>query len=228
MKNNKKIIKCMKHPITYTLVIKNIKHMYLRISKSGNIEVSADPFKSLSQIDEFVSSKYDWILNQLNKLESKNIVCEQDDTTFTLFGRILKIKICNGKTVNKVFYDNEYLYIQTKGKQDPKKLLTKFVDQLCMDVFIDIIGIMRNTLSEYDIPSPSLKIRTMSSRWGSCIPDKQQITLNRRLIHYPIEFIEYVVLHELVHFVQPNHSKTFYAIVENHMSDYKKRIQMAA
>ncbi|MEG1630218.1 MAG: M48 family metallopeptidase, partial [Erysipelotrichaceae bacterium] len=92
----------------------------------------------------------------------------------------------------------------------------------------DIIGIMRNTLSEYDIPSPSLKIRTMSSRWGSCIPDKQQITLNRRLIHYPIEFIEYVVLHELVHFVQPNHSKTFYAIVENHMSDYKKRIQMAA
>ena len=42
-----------------------------------------------------------------------------------------------------------------------------------------------------------------------------------------IEFIEYVILHEFVHFIQPNHSKAFYAIIENYMPDYKRRIQLA-
>ncbi len=67
----------------------------------------------------------------------------------------------------------------------------------------------------------------MKSRWGSCIPAKQQITLNQNLIHYPIEFAEYVILHELVHFIQPNHSKAFYQIIEYYMPDYKERIKLA-
>ena len=73
---------------------------------------------------------------------------------------------------------------------------------------------------------PTIKIREMKSRWGSCIPAKQQITLNKRLIHYPVEFIEYVVLHEFVHLIQPNHSKAFYHIIEYHMPDYKARIAL--
>ncbi|MEG0841210.1 MAG: SprT family zinc-dependent metalloprotease [Erysipelotrichaceae bacterium] len=227
MLNNKRVIECKKYPLTYTLTIKNVKNINLRIDQAGNILVSAKPFTPLNKIDDFVSSKNEWILNRINKIENHKKLCEQSNKLFSLFGRQLKIKITKGKTCNKVYYDNEYLYIQTKGKQDPFKLLSKFVDQLCQDVFIDIIGIMRNTLNEYNIPTPVLKIRTMSSRWGSCIPAKDQITLNRRLIHYPIEFIEYVVLHELVHFIQPNHSKAFYEIIEKHMSDYKKRIQMA-
>ena len=66
----------------------------------------------------------------------------------------------------------------------------------------------------------------MKSIWGSCTPAKNSITLNRKLIHYPFEFIEYVVLHEFVHFIQPNHSKAFYNIIENYMPDYKTRMEM--
>ena len=51
--------------------------------------------------------------------------------------------------------------------------------------------------------------------------------LYKRLIHYPVEFIEYVILHEFAHFVHPNHSRAFYALIEKYMPDYKERIAMS-
>ena len=54
------------------------------------------------------------------------------------------------------------------------------------------------------------------------MPSKNQITLNLQLIHYDEKFIEYVVLHEYAHLIQPNHSKAFYHVIEKYMPDYKK------
>ncbi|MEG2396279.1 MAG: M48 family metallopeptidase, partial [Oscillospiraceae bacterium] len=75
----------------------------------------------------------------------------------------------------------------------------------------------------YKIPNVIIKIRKMKSRWGSCQPKTGIVTLNSQLINAPIGCIEYVVLHELCHFVQPNHSKDFYSLVSAIMPDYKER-----
>lgn len=77
-------------------------------------------------------------------------------------------------------------------------------------------------LSKYNIKMPEIKVRKMKTRWGSCIPSKNKITLNIALIYVPKECMEYVVLHELVHFLEPNHGKRFYGIIEEYMSDYKQ------
>ena len=61
----------------------------------------------------------------------------------------------------------------------------------------------------------------MKSRWGSCIRNKGKITLNLKLIHTPIDCIDYVVLHELMHFVNKNHDKAFYNLIEKHMPEWK-------
>lgn len=78
-------------------------------------------------------------------------------------------------------------------------------------------------LSKYKIEMPEIKVRKMKTRWGSCVPSKNKITLNIALIRVPTECMEYVVLHELVHFLEPNHGKKFYKIIEEYMPDYKKR-----
>ena len=62
----------------------------------------------------------------------------------------------------------------------------------------------------------------MTSRWGSCSPKKNQICLNMRMLHYPKKFMEYVVVHELAHFVEPNHSASFYHVIEQVMPEYRK------
>ena len=75
----------------------------------------------------------------------------------------------------------------------------------------------------YGIARPKLRVRTMKSCWGSCLVNKGIITLNRKLLMQPRECIEYVVVHELCHFIHPNHSKEFYKFMEQFMPDWKER-----
>ena len=67
----------------------------------------------------------------------------------------------------------------------------------------------------------SLKFRNNKSRWGSC-SYKDGIILNIKLMKFPIEIIEYVVIHELAHIKHKNHSKRFWALVEKYCPNYKE------
>jgi hypothetical protein len=90
-------------------------------------------------------------------------------------------------------------------------------------VFDELIKETYARFQKYGVPYPQLKIRNMTSRWGSCQPQKGIITLNRQLLKYPRECIEYVVVHEFTHFIHPNHSKQFWDFVTMMMPDWKER-----
>lgn len=96
-----------------------------------------------------------------------------------------------------------------------QKYMRQIFGQICRDTYA--------MFSENQVPWPTFKIRTMTSRWGSCHTVKNIITLNSRLIEVPKEAVEYVVLHEFAHFLQPNHSRAFYAVVERYMPDWRER-----
>lgn len=70
---------------------------------------------------------------------------------------------------------------------------------------------------------PMLRVREMKTRWGVCHIDKRIITLNMRLATFPLEVIEYVILHEYVHFIHPNHQTGFHTEMARLMPDYKQR-----
>ena len=74
-------------------------------------------------------------------------------------------------------------------------------------------------------PITKVRIKKMNTRWGSCNSKKGYINLNVKLMKKNIEFIEYVILHELAHLIYPNHSKDFYKFIENIMPDFKERIK---
>lgn len=222
---NKKVVQCRKYPITYTLVTKQVKNINMRISSKGEVVVSANPFVPMDKIDDFVSSKVSWIVKHQKSMQERSQKSMIDDKHIILFGNSLKIRKTTGK-YNHVSYDKDTLYVQCREQADPEKVIRQFLDKLCRDVFLDIATLTFRSLSDYHLEFPDVKIRDMKSRWGSCTPAKNSITLNRKLIHYPFEFIEYVVLHEFVHFIQPNHSKAFYNIIENYMPDYKTRLEM--
>ncbi|MCI8850102.1 MAG: M48 family metallopeptidase [Erysipelotrichaceae bacterium] len=226
MRMEPRTIQCKKYPIAYTLLIKKVKNINMRINENGEIVVSANAFVPLERIDEFVSAKIEWIRKhqQARLSQSQRVLLSEHQ--LMLFGKQYKIKYVQGN-YEHVTYEDGIVHVILKKNSDKEKVIRRFLDRLCHDIFHDIADITRNMLADYDLKEPVIKVRMMKSRWGSCIPLKHQITLNKRLIHYPIEFIEYVILHEFVHFIQPNHSKAFYAIIENYMPDYKRRIQLA-
>ena len=90
-------------------------------------------------------------------------------------------------------------------------------------VFTEILDEFYPLFVPYGVKKPKLRVRTMRSCWGSCLVNKGIITLNRKLLMKPRECIEYVVVHELCHFIHPNHSKQFYGFMEQFMPDWKER-----
>ncbi len=80
---------------------------------------------------------------------------------------------------------------------------------------------------EYDLPFGKLTVTSARTRFGSC-SQKNNIALSYFLAAYPQEAIEYVMLHELCHTKEHNHSKAFYQLLENCMPDWKERKKLLA
>ena len=77
-------------------------------------------------------------------------------------------------------------------------------------------------LFEENIPIPNLKIRKMTSRWGVCNIKNHNVTLNLELSKYKIEALDYVIVHELSHFIHHDHSKKFWSVVAKYYPKYKE------
>ena len=77
-------------------------------------------------------------------------------------------------------------------------------------------------LFEEKIPVPNLKIRKMTSRWGVCNLKNKNVTLNLELSRYDTNALDYVIVHELSHFIYPNHSKDFWTLVGKYYPKYKE------
>lgn len=72
-------------------------------------------------------------------------------------------------------------------------------------------------------PMPEIVVKKYRGRWGSCYYNKNRISYNESLIHVEKELIDYVVMHELCHFLEANHSPAFYRELAARMPDYKWR-----
>lgn len=103
--------------------------------------------------------------------------------------------------------------------------MTRFLEQQCKMVFNEIVEELYPLFQKYGVEKPLLRSRDMETRWGSCLTKKEIITLNKWLLEAPGNCIEYVVMHELCHFMHPNHSKHFYAFLSMLMPDWKERKQ---
>ena len=102
-------------------------------------------------------------------------------------------------------------------KEENKQRLGQFrkeLTELCLKYY---------PFFENAFPFPEIRFKKMTSRWGSCMPGKNLVTFNTALAAVPPECAEYFVVHELCHFLHPNHSKSFYAEVEKHIPDWKER-----
>ncbi len=214
----------------YTLERKQIKNINIRIHPDGKIFVSAAKKVSQKAIEDFLLSKSRFILKTVSNFNEKRkyAICEKQyvsGESFYLLGRHLRL--CVIQSYNDVVEeDGVYLNLYCKHSNiflQKKRLVERYFQKKCEEIFPVIIKEKYTLFQKYGIPFPSLKIRTMKSRWGSCIPSKNIITLNALLIHFSQPCIEYVVIHELCHFLYANHSKKFYTLMTVFMPEWRDR-----
>lgn len=216
--------------IVYELERKSVKNLNLHVRKDGSVYVSANSCVPVEKIDEFLVSKGTFILNAQKRFEEQKH-CEPQPKqyvsgeTFYIQGRALRLKVSRSDR-NSLYSDGIYLFLETKDPEDfPQKerMVLSFLDQQCRELFSEIVSQIYPVFQKYGVEMPTLRIRSMDTRWGSCMAQKGIITLNKRLLEVPRHCIEYVVMHEFCHFIHPNHSKQYYAFLSMLMPDWKER-----
>ena len=186
------------------IIKKSNKNTYLRV-KEGKIIVTTNYLISTSKIEKLIKDNTTFINKNLDKYNSKI-----QDTSFKLFG--IKYDIIYGLP-NTEIEDNK---IYTKDNKTLNKYLSKYITS----IYKERLNYWYS-LFEEQIPIPNLKIRKMTSRWGVCNIKKHNVTLNLELSKYNIECLDYVIVHELSHFIYPNHSKNFWNLVSKYYPNYK-------
>ena len=194
--------------IEYEVVIekKNNKNTYIRI-KENKIYITTNYFASNNYIKSLLDKNYDVIKKMIDKnnqrLERSNKFYFLNKEYDIIFVNYCDIEISS----NKIFVKSE-------------DYLNKWLKKQTEIIFKERLDYIYN-LFEENIPYPKLKIRKMKTRWGVCSKNNS-ITLNSELIKYGYEQIDYVIIHELSHFIHFDHSKNFWNLVSKYCKNYKE------
>lgn len=188
------------------IIKKNNRNTYVRV-KNGKIVVSTNYLTSKSSILKLINDNKDNIIKMIDN-DSKKIDREEK---FYYFGK--EYDVIYG--FQEIEFSDDKIYASDENK------LKKYIDKEIARIYSERMEYYYNKFEER-IPVPNLKIRKMTSRWGVCNIKNHNITLNYQLSKYDICCLDYVIVHELSHFIHPNHSRDFWNLVGKYYPDYKK------
>ena len=193
------------YDIHVEVIRKRNKNIYFRF-KDGIMYVTCNRLVSLNEINKLIKQNEKSLLRMYEK-EVKKI---EKDLRFYYLGN--EYTVVYDSSIKHVYIDEDMLY--TKDE----KMLNKWLKEECERVFKEEIRKIVNDF--YGIPPFSLRIRKMSTRWGVNNVTKRIITLNSELIKRDVSLIDYVIVHELCHFYEANHSSRFWYQVSLRYPNY--------
>jgi predicted metal-dependent hydrolase len=225
-----KIIQFGTREISYRLHRCARKRLRIVVSPELVVDIYAPDTATDSEIAAVIEKKAAWIAKTLDKVEGYHPIPVPiryiDGETIVYLGRQYRLKIDIGVSRPAKLL-GRFLDVQVPDKKDNKKvkqMVDAWYRERAKDVFARYLTKCREITSRHNIPEPTLTVRSMRRRWGSCSP-AGRITLNLRLIQVPVHCIEYVIMHELCHMKYHNHSKSFYGLLTRCMPDWKQRKQ---
>ena len=218
--------------IEYDLQRKKVKNINLRIRPDMSVSVSANIAVPLGYIESFLRSKSDHILRALDRFASRQPqqtkLLYVSGEMHNLFGNEAELIVIEGGS-DGVIFDSGRIILTVADTSDTlrkKRVIDAWRRSLCEYALRGICEKIYPAFREYGIAFPELRFRKMKSRWGSCQPARGVVTFNTHLTEVPMPAVEYVAMHEFVHFLEPNHSKRFYAHLTRLMPDWTSRRNM--
>lgn len=197
---------------SYEVIIekKNNKNLYIRITDDLKIKVTCSFFYTKNAILNVLKQNERSIIRMIEKQKQRINIKKEEDHIY--LGRKLNVSYENVRTP-KITDDRIVVRDDTMlnnwYKKQAKEVFRKYLDEAYY-VF------------DEDIPYPKIKVRSMKTRWGVCNKRDNSVTLNLDLIKKDHKYLNYVIVHELSHFVYFNHSKSFWNTVEKYCPEYKK------
>ncbi len=211
--------------ISYEWARKKVKNINLRVRGDGTVFVSSPHAVPLSVIEAFLREKADLIFrakeNVAQKAERETLPALSAGDVICLFGEPLTLVFSENFREEMASKEGE---MRVKwGSNDPKtrEKLRKYAEKRLLSLLLTLIS--RALPLFCGVKNPEVRLRAMRKTWGNCRPKSGVLTFNSRLASYPVSCIEYIVMHELSHFLVPDHSPRFYEELARRMPDWKER-----
>ena len=209
---------------------KSMKNIIIRIkSPEGQVQVSAPLRMEDRMIESFINSRIDWIRKHQERMKliprviPKNF--ESEEVHYFL-GKKFRLQTIPSRTRSKVVLNNDILELHVSaasGLEKRKQVLDNFYRQKLKELIPKMIlhweEIMNVKVNEFGV-------KAMKTRWGTCNIRTQRIWLNLELAKKPVECLEHIVVHEMVHLLERNHTKRFYALMDRFMPDWRNRKEL--
>lgn len=217
--------------IEYTLTRSPRASLSISVLPDGGVTVTAPEEADPAEIDQRVTRRARWILRQQRQFAEfrprtppRQFVGGE---THRYLGRQYRLKIHTADK-NRVLIRCGRLVVETCFPDDrdwTRVLVRRWMRQRAREVLRERYDDARPTMAALGIKPPPLMIYPMKKRWGS-YTSSGRILLNDTLIAARRDCIDYVIVHELCHVVEPNHSPPFFRLLNRLMPDWKHRKQL--
>ena len=207
------------------VTFKDIKNVHLSVHPpTGQVRISAPRRMELDTIRVFALSKLQWIKDQREKFTDQTRETQRemlDRESHYLWGKRYLMELCErpGRSEILLSHKKIRLLISPGSSFDKKR---NVLNNFYRKVLRKKAKVYANCWEErLGVSMNKMFIQKMKTKWGSCNPADRNIRLNLELAKKPQECLDYVILHEMLHFFVPNHGARFVSLMEEHMPHWR-------
>jgi len=210
---------------TYTHIVNNrLKHTYLSFDDEGNLIIKS-PKVSRKYLEMLLLKKSAWINQSKEKiLQKKGRALDfSKEGTLYFYGKAypLMLEEHTKKRSKLIFTEDRFiLYYSNYDEAVFQRHIDNFYKAQAKEGIPPLVEAWSVTMG---LTYSSLSFRKTKRQWGSC-SGKNSLSFNTMMMKLPREVIHYIIVHELSHIKHKHHQKSFWAMVENYLPDYKKQV----
>ena len=211
--------------INAEVTLKKIKNLHLRVCPPlGSVVISAPFCMNQKNILIFALSKLDWIRKQQQKI--RNQVYELpdkyiDQETHYFRGNGYQLKVLENNCSQFAKLIGKEIYLNVPAGADRRKKRSILNEWYRQQLIESIQPLIKKWENELNVSVEQFSIRDMKSRWGSCTTKTRSIRFNLELAKKSPECLEYIVVHEMVHLLEPSHNFRFKALMNQLYPNWK-------
>jgi len=212
--------------ISYTVHFARRKTLAINVYPDQHVAVKAPNGCDLATVAAIVQKRGGWIVKQQRRFQHYALPAAApreyvSGESYRYLGRQYRLKVLDGSKSTLALGRTDMLVtVPKRDGQRVQRLLERWYRAEAERVFQERLEHCVKRVAHLGIAVPPLTIRRMKRRWGSCSRDGR-IILNGRLIQAPVEYIDYVIVHELCHLKEHNHSKRYYALLDKAIPDWR-------
>ena len=211
--------------VTVNVVMKGIKNVHLSVHPpTGRVTISAPLHMSLDTVRVFAISKLGWIRRQQGKLREQERETPReylDRESHYVWGRRYLLKVTECERPPSVELKHNRMCLSVRHGTDGSKREAVMEDWYRGQLRQAVPSLVEKWEKLIGVKAGRIFIQHMKTKWGSCNPAAKNIRLNTDLAKKPRECLEYLVVHELVHMLEPTHNSSFIELMDKFMPKWR-------